>query len=62
MSHTCPAPDCTRTVIDNMLMCRNHWFRVPKGIRDEVWAAYREEPQSERHLAAIKAAVESLTP
>jgi hypothetical protein len=24
-------------------MCPVHWYRVPKGLRDEVYAAYRSE-------------------
>jgi hypothetical protein len=24
-----------------MFMCRRHWFKLPKSIRDRVWATYR---------------------
>ena len=41
-----------------MLMCRDHWFAVPKKIRDAVWNEYREgqcddkNPSEEWHRAA----------
>jgi hypothetical protein len=40
--------------------CHNHWFSIPKPLRDEIWAAFRAEPRGERHLAAIKAATDFL--
>jgi hypothetical protein len=38
---SCHAIDCPLQVPVEMLMCRRHWFMVPKPLRDEVWAAYR---------------------
>jgi hypothetical protein len=41
-----------------MLMCRRHWFMVPKNLRDRVWATYRpgqcddKQPSEAWHLAA----------
>lgn len=42
MSHTCHAPDCTRQVPPKMFACREHWFRLPKNIRDAIWREYRD--------------------
>lgn len=42
MSATCPGPSCTEQVPSDMLMCRRHWFQVPKDLRQEVLSAWRE--------------------
>lgn len=45
------------------MMCRQHWFQVPKPIRDEVWRAFKEEGVlSDAYLDAYEAAVASVTP
>ncbi len=38
--HECPAKGCSRRIPDHLLMCRNHWFMVPRMMRSAVWAAY----------------------
>lgn len=40
--HRCHAKGCLVPVARHMLMCRRHWYMVPKLIRDRVWATYRE--------------------
>lgn len=58
MSHHCHARSCVKKVPPEMLMCRVHWFRVPKHIRDAVYANYRagqcddKRPSRAWHLAA----------
>lgn len=42
---------CTVTVPASMLMCRRHWFALPRSLRNRVWSAY--EPGQEENLAAI---------
>lgn len=37
----CPAPGCHRSIGLEMFACREHWFSLPKEIRDEVWSSYR---------------------
>ena len=39
--HTCHAIECKVKVPPSMLMCKKHWFSVPKVIRDTIWATYR---------------------
>ena len=39
-NHECHWPDCTRQVPPAMWGCKQHWFRLPKSLRDKVWAAY----------------------
>lgn len=64
MSHTCPGPDCTKQVPDAMLMCSGHWYRVPRELRNAVWAAWSEGAGkgSEAHARACREAIESLVP
>jgi len=48
-----------------MLMCRRHWFMIPKALRAEVWAAYvpgqevRKDPTDE-YLKVQRRAVEAV--
>lgn len=39
-AHKCPAPGCEKAIPRHMLACRQHWFQIPKPLRDDVWAAY----------------------
>ncbi len=41
MSHICHWPDCNKQVPPAMWGCKNHWFRLPKIIRDRIWATYK---------------------
>lgn len=41
MRHTCHAIACKRHVLPEMLMCRKHWFMVPRYLQLRVWATYR---------------------
>jgi hypothetical protein len=56
MAHTCHAIACEVPVPPAMLMCRPHWFRVPKSLRDRVWAEY-ENGVTRAYCDAAKAAV-----
>ena len=41
MSHTCHARGCSVEVPPELLMCRTHWFKVPRRIQQAVYATYR---------------------
>lgn len=41
MSHTCHWPGCKAEVPPAMWGCKSHWFRLPKMLRDRIWATYR---------------------
>lgn len=41
MAHTCHATGCSVAVPPEMLMCKRHWFMLPKPLRDRVWRTYR---------------------
>jgi hypothetical protein len=38
-AHACPVPGCTETV--NRFLCRRHWARLPKPVRDDVWRTWQ---------------------
>lgn len=38
--HTCHWPGCIVLVPPAIWGCKRHWFRLPKALRDKVWAAY----------------------
>ena len=41
MTHTCHWPGCGKSVPPRLWGCREHWFRLPKALRDRIWATYR---------------------
>ena len=41
MGHTCHWPGCNLEVPPKLWGCKPHWFRLPKRLRDKVWASYR---------------------
>ena len=56
MSHTCHWPGCEREVPPAMWGCREHWFKLPKPLRDAIWKEYRHGQEitktpSARYLA-----------
>jgi hypothetical protein len=40
-------------------MCRDHWYLVPKRIRDQVWATWRSGlgAYSPEHLEMVRVAI-----
>lgn len=44
--HTCHWPGCGERVPPAKWGCYRHWMRLPKRLRDKIWAAYR--PGQER--------------
>jgi hypothetical protein len=40
-SRTCPVTGCDAVIGSARLMCRRHWYHVPKLTRDRVWATWR---------------------
>lgn len=39
-NHTCHWTGCTRQCPPAMWGCKEHWFKLPKALRDRIWAAY----------------------
>lgn len=40
-NHECHWPGCDRQVPPAMWGCSQHWFKLPKALRNKVWRAYR---------------------
>lgn len=53
----CPVPGCLRLRRPGHVMCRHHWYMVPKSVRDQVWREYRAATGSAEHLQAIRIAI-----
>lgn len=49
--HECHWPGCGKQVPPAMWGCKYHWFRLPKSIRDKIWAAYA--PGQEKGEASV---------
>lgn len=55
----CPLPGCSAQIDPSRLMCRSHWYLVPRQIRDRVWATWRSGHQafSPEHQQAVRMAI-----
>lgn len=62
-SHLCPANGCRQPVSPDRLMCRPHWYTVPKPLRDAVWTTWQSGAGAgtAAHTAAILAAIDAAT-
>lgn len=43
---SCPIDECVETITSERVMCRRHWYMVPRDLRSEVWDAWRERLES----------------
>jgi hypothetical protein len=55
----CPIPRCTCQIDPSRLMCREHWYMVPKAARDLVWFTWRsgQGALSGEHQDAVRVAM-----
>jgi hypothetical protein len=53
MAHVCHAMGCGVAVPPRMLMCRRHWFMVPKNLRDDVWDAYESGQEQSKNPSGV---------
>lgn len=63
MTHRCHARGCEEIVPPHLLICRKHWFMVPKPLRKEVWRTYRKGQEATRdpspdYLVAARRAID----
>jgi hypothetical protein len=58
-AYRCPVSGCTEQVDPSRLMCRGHWYRMPRQLRDLVWATWRsgDGALSSEHLEAVCLAI-----
>ena len=39
--HHCHWPGCEKQVPPAMWGCKQHWFALPQGLRNRIWATYK---------------------
>lgn len=63
-THKCPGHGCERQVGPGKLMCPACWGQVPKPLQREVYSAWNggRGRGTLRHLSAVRAAIEAVTP
>lgn len=57
--HACHWTGCPLQVPPAMWGCTRHWYMLPQGLRNKIWAAYRPNQESdlkpsERYLAVAR--------
>lgn len=50
--HRCHWPSCDRQVPPRMWGCSEHWFRLPKRLRDRIRATYRPGQEIDKRPSA----------
>jgi hypothetical protein len=65
MAHHCHAEGCNVEVPPKLLMCRKHWFMVPKNLQARIWATYRpgqeiDKNPSPEYREAQRAAIDAV--
>jgi hypothetical protein len=50
MKHECAARGCTKKIPRRMLMCAEHWRKVPHKERTKVWDTYRPGQESQGEI------------
>lgn len=62
--HRCRAVGCQHDVKTSFLMCIDHWRLVPKKVREQVLATYRQRRRGAAafgaYLTAVQAAVDAV--
>lgn len=59
--HRCAALTCNKLVPARYLMCAHHWALVPRDVQVAVYAAYTPGKRGRAWLAAVSAALSSVT-
>lgn len=59
-NHTCHWPGCKVQCKPAAWGCRHHWYMLPTGFRNKIWAAYRIGQEESRSVsrAYIEVAME----
>ena len=39
--HKCHWPECDKQVPPAMWGCKEHWFKLPVNLRNQIWTAYK---------------------
>lgn len=54
----CPVKNCHALRWPNEVLCKTHWWMVPKDLRDKIWRLFHQARGSQEHIAAIRQAIE----
>lgn len=59
MKHTCHWPGCAKEVPPKLWGCKQHWYYLPKHLRDAIWDTYRpgqeiDKQPSEAYLVVTR--------
>ena len=46
MKKRCPARGCSALIPRSRAFCRDHWFQIPKPLRDAIWGAHRRKDRT----------------
>lgn len=57
MKHICHWDGCNKECPPAMWGCKDHWFTLPKFLRDQVWRAYRPGQEIDKNPSAKYLAV-----
>jgi hypothetical protein len=59
-THHCHWPGCEKQVPPAMWGCRAHWYALPQGLRNRIWATYRpgQEDSQTPSREYVRAAIE----
>jgi hypothetical protein len=52
IKHTCHWPGCGVEVPPKLWGCKSHWFKLPKQLRDKIWATYRSGQEIDKNPSA----------
>ena len=59
--HLCKAPGCPQQAKPGQLMCRSHWFALPKPLRDAIYATVHDTNRR-AYVANVREAQRLLAP
>lgn len=49
MSHHCHATGCQQSVPPAVFMCKQHWFMLPRRMRDAIWRTYHPGQEDDKN-------------
>jgi hypothetical protein len=51
-SHQCHWPGCNKQVPPAMWGCKQHWFKLPRALRNKIWRTYRPGQENDLDVSA----------
>jgi len=51
--HKCHWPSCKVEVPPSLWGCKKHWFKLPKKLRDRIWATYRSGQEIDKRPSTM---------